>query len=60
MTKPKVTYICSECHGNDVLVDAYAEWDEEAQEFVLQSTFDQAVCETCGGETTLEEVELTS
>jgi hypothetical protein len=49
------TYICDVCGSEDVMLDAYAEWDTEIQDWVLRSTFDQAYCEQCEGECTLEE-----
>lgn len=43
--------VCSSCGSPDVLCDAYAEWDAEAQEWTLQNTFEQTVCNgECGGE----------
>jgi len=55
MKKP----VCSRCGSNAVLVDAYAEWDRDAQNWTLQNTFQQAVCEACGGETSLEWTDVT-
>lgn len=49
---------CSACGGTDVRRDAYAEWDEDAQEWTLSATFDHAVCEDCGGETRIVEQPL--
>jgi rRNA maturation endonuclease Nob1 len=51
--------VCSQCGGTNVLIDAYAEWDFEAQEWVLQNTFDASVCEDCGGETSIDDIEMT-
>lgn len=56
--KPQVRMVCGNCGSDHVLLDAWAEWDEEAQEWVLGSTFDHAVCESeeCDGkETHIEE-----
>lgn len=61
MTNPKVKMVCSECGSSDVLADAYAEWDVDAQDWVVQNVFDKgAYCNKCDGETRLEEVELTT
>lgn len=54
----KIDYRCEECGSKDVRRDAWAEWDTKTQEWVLASTFDDAHCEKCGGECTLEEVKL--
>lgn len=48
---------CSHCGSEQVLLDAWAEWDVQQQEWVLQNVFQQAYCETCDGETTINEVE---
>lgn len=38
---------CSECGGDNVVLDAYASWDVRAQEYVIDSTFDDAYCRDC-------------
>jgi len=56
---PKVQMICEKCGSTQVLRDAWAEWDVESQEWVLQNVFDHAVCESdvCNGaETAIDEV----
>ena len=57
MSKKQPT--CTECGSHDILCDAYASWDIDAQEWVLLNTFDNSVCEDCGGECsyTMEVVE---
>lgn len=51
--------ICRTCKSDDVRADAYAEWNVEKQEWEISATFDKgAVCETCGGETRLEWVNV--
>lgn len=51
--------ICRACKSDDVRADAYAEWNVEKQEWEISATFDKgAVCETCGGETRLEWVNI--
>ena len=54
----KVQMICAHCGSDDVMRDAWAEWDVEKQDWVLRSVFDQAYCENCDGDTTLSEVAL--
>jgi hypothetical protein len=57
----KVRMVCATCGGEGVLADAYAEWDFDAQEWVVQNTFDKgAYCNTCDGETRIEEKEVTA
>jgi hypothetical protein len=44
MTHPrdrKFRYVCSDCGSDDVLADAYAEWDVVEQQWSLQNTFDK-------------------
>jgi hypothetical protein len=49
-----------DCGSDDVLCDAYAEWDVLEQQWSLQNIFDKgAWCNACDGETTLKEVKLT-
>ncbi len=54
----KVRMVCKECGSEDVLCDAYAEWNYDKQEWVLQNTFDKgAYCNQCDGETRIVEAE---
>jgi hypothetical protein len=46
---------CSYCGGTNVLLDAWAEWDVDKQEWTLQNIFHNAFCEDCEGETSIEE-----
>lgn len=42
--------VCSHCGGDEVLCDAYAEWDYARQEWALLSEFPNYVCNgDCGG-----------
>jgi len=41
-----------------VLLDAWAAWRVERQSWELADVFDRGYCEECGGETTLEAVEI--
>jgi hypothetical protein len=54
---PKIEIHCSKCGSKNVLRDAWAFWDENSQEWALNSIFDNAYCENCEGETSLEEKE---
>ena len=49
---------CSTCGGENILVDAYVEWNKTKQEYVIQNIFDYAYCVDCDGETTICEVEI--
>ncbi|MDP8994903.1 MAG: hypothetical protein M3N07_07990 [Pseudomonadota bacterium] len=53
-----VDYVCRTCRGTNVVRDAWAEWDAEAQQWVLGTVFDYAHCHNCEGETRLIEIEL--
>lgn len=50
--------VCTHCGSSEVLLDAYAVWDMEKQAWVLQNTFDAAVCEICDGECNVKMVEV--
>jgi hypothetical protein len=54
----KKVYVCRECGGDNVVIDAFAEWDVQAQVWDLRSTFDHAECTDCEGETRLKEVAI--
>ncbi|MFN3261256.1 MAG: hypothetical protein ACE37J_11930 [Pikeienuella sp.] len=49
---------CRTCGSEDLLFDAYAEWDRENQVFTVQSLFDACECVACGGETKAVRFEL--
>lgn len=57
MTK-KINIKCKYCGSEDVLRDAWASWDFGKQEWVLNDVFDAAHCNTCEGETSLIEEEV--
>lgn len=50
---PRVIYACERCGGIAVTRDAWAEWDVDAQGWVLSETFDFAFCHQCHRETQL-------
>jgi len=60
MPRKRVTYICNMCGGKTVTRDAWAEWDEDSQEWVLGAAYDYAFCHDCQDETPLVVVELAS
>lgn len=48
-----VKAVCKTCGGEDVVFDAYGEWDSENQMMTLRTHFDEAKCEgLCGGRST--------
>lgn len=58
--EPQLLIACETCGSTDVARDAWAEWDVEAQEWVLRTVFDMAFCHECDGETNIEEREITT
>lgn len=54
----KVRMVCRTCGSENVLRDAFAEWDVENQSWVLQNVFDDATCDDCGKETRIDEVPI--
>ena len=54
----RVGYVCSFCGSSAVLMDAWAVWDTEEQDWKLHDTPTQTFCRECDGETCLTEVEL--
>lgn len=51
---PKLIARCKTCQSEDVLLDAWASWSFERQEWVLGHTFDHAFCVTCEAECKIE------
>ena len=49
--------VCAMCGSTDVRADAYAEWDADAGQWVLHSTYDEKHCENCEISTSLLEVD---
>jgi len=59
MPKQKMKMVCSTCGSDDVLADAYAEWDVGKQEWTVQNVFDKGhVCNVCDAECSIDEVPL--
>lgn len=55
---PAITIHCATCGSDDVRRDASAAWNVELQTWEIVTVFDNADCETCGGETSLIEKEI--
>lgn len=53
-----VQICCKTCGGQNVKRDAWASWDPDIQEWVLEQVFDAGHCDDCGGETSLTEEPL--
>lgn len=56
-TEPKRRMVCVYCGSEQVLADAWAEWDYEQQRWVLHEVMNGVdCCADCEGETVIEEV----
>lgn len=44
----KINVVCPCCGSKNILKDAYATWNTDAQDWELHSTYDDIVCEDCG------------
>lgn len=53
-----IAIVCAHCGSKDVSRDAWGEWNENAQEWVLRSVFDASYCHKCDCERSLEEEPL--
>lgn len=53
-----ITIICETCGSKLVTRDAWAEWNETNQDWVLGAVYDYAFCHNCQAETQLEEIAL--
>lgn len=49
---------CNACGSTAVKRDAWAVWDKEKQDWILDQVFDEAFCEDCEKETSLYEEEI--
>ena len=49
---------CKTCGGQNVKRDAWASWDPDIQEWVLEQVFDAGHCDDCDGEASLTEEPL--
>lgn len=49
---------CSTCGSTAVYHDAWAEWSEENQEWVLGTIYDYIHCDVCEGETSIAEEQI--
>lgn len=56
MVKLKMT--CSHCGSDNVLKDAWVSWNDDLQVWEVESTFDNAFCRDCDGETTINVKEV--
>jgi hypothetical protein len=54
----RVVMVCNACGSENVLVDAWAEWDVGIQRWVVAETFKSAVCRECDGECSVSEKRL--
>lgn len=53
-----IKHTCATCGSDDVRANADLEWSTENQEWEVCSIFDDASCEDCGGETSINEVPM--
>ena len=59
MGERRIKMVCTECGSDEVLADAYVQWDVEKQDWIVQNVFEKGgYCDTCEGEARYEEVEL--
>ncbi|SER15398.1 DUF5983 family protein [Sphingobium sp. YR768] len=54
----RITIRCSACGSADVMRDAWARWDDDAQDWALGAVFDAAFCEACESDAALSELPL--
>ena len=54
----KIKKVCKHCGSSDVRKDAWSEWDEDKQEWVLAEVYDNEFCYSCDADTTIIDVEL--
>lgn len=55
MPKRHITMRCKYCKSANVFRDAWAEWSDEDQDWILQNVFDDGYCESCGDDSHIVE-----
>jgi hypothetical protein len=53
-----IAITCRRCGGENVSRDAWAEWDQTAQQWTLRTLFDHGYCHDCDTEASLDEQPL--
>lgn len=53
-----IKIVCKHCGAIDVRRDAWAEWNENLQEWKLAEVYDNSYCMSCDSDTSLKEEEL--
>lgn len=43
----KLIFKCTRCRSEDVVRDAWASWDYDKQEWVIDNVFDEGFCNDC-------------
>ena len=56
--EPKLRMVCEKCGSTHVTRDAWAEWDEDEQDWVLAAVFDYAFCHDCQRDAHIDEQQL--
>lgn len=54
----KVKQCCATCGGENVKRDAWASWCDETQSWEIDSVFDNAWCDDCECECSIDRVEI--
>lgn len=54
----KIKKVCKYCNSTDVRKDAWAEWDEYNQEWVLSEIYDNEFCNSCETDTKIKDIEI--
>jgi hypothetical protein len=54
----RVRKVCGTCGSERVTIDAWASWDVDKQDWVLDDIFDNEYCHDCEGETRIETEEI--
>lgn len=54
----RLRMVCRDCGSTLVTRDAWAEWDEDQQDWVLGTVYDYAFCHGCQEDACIEEIPL--
>ena len=54
----KIRFVCCDCGGDNIVVDGFASWSVEKQDWVLANVFEEAFCADCDTSTSIAEEEI--
>lgn len=54
----KIKYVCKYCNSEDIVWDAFVNWNFKLQKMEISQEFDWCFCNTCEGDTRPIKIEV--